>query len=85
MDLSDSYEIFRPTIAEIYRNMGHVDMFQIMNLAMNENLQDMVVCGSEIKPPKLTDFELRFENIHNEANRIRSAASTKLGSRRMAF
>lgn len=45
-DLSDNYEIFRPVIDEIYKNMGQVDMFQIMNLAMNEVLQDMIMNGS---------------------------------------
>ena len=36
--------------------MNQVDMFQIMNLAMNEILQDMVVNGSELKPSKFCDF-----------------------------
>lgn len=84
-DLSDNYEIFRPVIDEIYKNMGQVDMFQIMNLAMNEVLQDMIINGSEIKPSKLSEFEAKFEHLHNEANRIKSVVSTKTGNRKIAF
>ncbi len=55
-DLTDNYELFRPVLEEIYKNMDNVDIFQIMNLAMNESLQDMAVGGSKIKSPKLQDF-----------------------------
>jgi hypothetical protein len=34
-DLTDNYELFRPVLEEIYKNMDSVDIFQIMNLAMN--------------------------------------------------
>ncbi len=56
VDLSDNYEVFEPTINEIYKNMGTVDMYQILNLAMNENAQDMIASGNEIKPSKMCDF-----------------------------
>lgn len=54
--MSDNYEVFEPTINEIYKNMGTVDMYQILNLAMNENAQDMIASGNEIKPSKMSDF-----------------------------
>lgn len=37
--------------------MDNVDIYQIMNLAMNQNLQDMAVGGTKLKPSKLHDFQ----------------------------
>lgn len=65
--------------------MGQTDMYQIINLAMNEVVQDMIVNGSEIKPSKLTEFETKFENFYNESTRIKSVASTKANGKRMTF
>lgn len=65
--------------------MGTVDMYQILNLAMNEVVQDMIASGNEIKPSKFSDFEIKFKNIHSEANKIKSMASAKTGSRKMAY